>query len=225
MRRTRLLVGLVVAGAAVVLGEARLRPWYQRWGATDEEVACTLPGDELVPGAGDVATRAVTIRAPVEEVWAWLVQIGQHRAGFYSYSFLENLVGADIHNANRIVPEWQHLAVGDVVWLAPERRFGRVGVQVVAALVPGRAFTLMGERDLARLERGEPARDGAWSFVVEPVDEHTTRFLVRSRSPRVKHAFDAVHFVMERGMMLGLKARAERAVAARLEAARGSGGA
>lgn len=213
MRWTRWVVGFALAGGAVVYAESRLRPRYERWGATDDEVARMLPGDEFVPGAGDVATRAVTIHAPAEEVWAWLVQIGQHRAGFYSYSFLEDLVGADIHNADRIVPEWQHLAVGDVVWLASEARFGRTGVQVVADLEPGRAFTLMGERDVERVARGEPVRDGAWSFVVEPVDERTARLLVRSRSPRVRHAFDALHFVMERGMMLGLKARAERAAA------------
>lgn len=213
MRRGRWLTGLTLLAAAIVWAEARARPWYQRWGATDDEVDRALPGDELVPGAGDVATRAVTVRAPVDQVWAWLVQIGQDRAGFYSYSVLEDLVGADIHNASRIVPEWQHLATGDVVWLASEARFGRRGVQIVADLDPGHAITLMGEGDVARLARGEPVRDGAWSFIVEPVDESTTRFLVRSRSPRVKHAFDAVHFVMERGMMLGLKARAERAAA------------
>jgi len=213
MRRGRWLTGLTLLAAVAVWAEARARPWYQRWGATDDEVDRALPGDELVPGAGDVATRAVTVRAPVDEVWAWLVQIGQHRAGFYSYSVLENLVGADIHNSNRIVPEWQHLEVGDTIWLASEARYGRRGVQIVADLDPGHAITLMGEGDVARLARGEPVRDGAWSFVVEPLDSSTTRFLVRSRSPRVKHAFDAVHFVMERGMMLGLKARAERAAA------------
>jgi len=215
MRRGRRLAGLTLIAAAAACAEARARPWYQRGGATDDEVDRTLPGDDLVPGADDVATRAVTIHAPVDEVWAWLVQIGQHRAGFYSYSVLENLVGADIHNANRIVPEWQHLEVGDTIWLASEARYGRRGVQIVAGLEAGRAITLMGEGDLKRVARGEPVRDGAWSFVVEPVDARTTRFLVRSRSPSVKHAFDAVHFVMERAMMLGLKDRAERAVAVR----------
>jgi hypothetical protein len=213
MRWKRWIVGIALTGGALVYAESRLRPRYERWGATDDEVKRVLPGDELVPGAGDIATRAVTIDAPVTEVWPWLVQIGQHRAGFYSYSLLENLVGCDMHNADVIVPEWQHLAVGDEVWLASERRYGRIGIQIVAALEPGRAFTLMGERDLERFERGEAVREGAWSFVVEPLDDRTTRFLVRSRSPRVKHAFDAVHFVMERGMMLGLKARAERRTA------------
>lgn len=213
MRWKRLLVGLAATGVAIVYAEARLRPWYQRWGATDDEVGRTLPGDELVPGARDVATRAVTVRAPVDEAWAWLVQIGQHRAGFYSYTVLENLVGCEMHNADRIVPEWQHLDVGDPIWLASEQRYGRLGIQIVADLDPGHAITLMGEGDVARLARGEPVRDGAWSFVVDSIDERTTRFLVRSRSPRVKHAFDAIHFVMERGMMLGLKARAERRAA------------
>ena len=105
--------------------EARLyillaRPRQLRWGATDQERDDSLPGDELVANADLSATRAITIRASADQVWPWIAQLGQGRGGFYSYDFLENLIGCDIHSADRIVPEWQHVAVGDEVRLAPE---------------------------------------------------------------------------------------------------------
>lgn len=89
-----------------------LRRWRCRWGATDEEVKRTLPGDELVPAPEWQWTHAITINAPPEQVWPWIVQMGQGRGGFYSYEALEDLVGCKIHNASRIVPEWQDLKVG-----------------------------------------------------------------------------------------------------------------
>lgn len=84
------LAGLGAAAAYVAVA----RPWLRRWGATPDELEKPLPGDELVPDPGVVTTRAVTIDAPVEEVWPWLAQIGQDRGGFYSYEWLENLAGA-----------------------------------------------------------------------------------------------------------------------------------
>jgi hypothetical protein len=77
-----------------VTADLALRPWFLHWGATNEEIKKALPGDELCPEAASMATRAVTIHAPAEEVWPWIAQIGQDRGGFYSYSWLENLVGA-----------------------------------------------------------------------------------------------------------------------------------
>ena len=89
------------------------------WGATAEEAAKALPGDELVPEPGMQTTRAVTIDAPVEEVWPRLAQIGQDRGGFYSYEWLENLAGCRLRNADRIHPEWQERSVGETVLLHP----------------------------------------------------------------------------------------------------------
>ena len=103
----------VVFGGSVVVGVALWRARYLRWGATDDELNVALPGDELVPAPDLTATRAVTVRAPAGEVWRWVAQLGQGRGGFYSYDFLENLVGCDIHSAERVVPEWQLIAVGD----------------------------------------------------------------------------------------------------------------
>ena len=103
-------VAVVAAAGAVVAGV--LRPRYLSWGASDEECAGALPGDELVPHADLAATRAVTIAATPEQVWPWIAQMGQGRGGLYSYDALENLVGCDMHSADRVVPEWQDVAVG-----------------------------------------------------------------------------------------------------------------
>lgn len=191
----RVLRPLTILGAAfpwVYLGV--LHPWMARWGATDEEVRMPLPGDELVPRAPWVSTRAITIEAPVDEVWPWLAQVGQDRGGFYSYTWLENLAGAQIRNADRVHPEWQHRDIGERVHLHPA-----TGLDVVA-FEPQRAIVL----------------EGGWTFALRPLDEHRTRLLLRSRSKGWAVLFSALlldipHFIMEVGMMRGLKQRAERA--------------
>ena len=102
----------VAAGGAAAIVVAALRARSLRWGATDEELVATLPGDELVPHPDLTTTRAVTVNARAADVWPWIAQLGQGRGGFYSYDALENLVGCDIHSADRIVPAWQGVAVG-----------------------------------------------------------------------------------------------------------------
>jgi len=92
--------GAILLGVHLVLGPI-LRPWRIKWGATDDEIRRTLPGDELVPQPQWSYTQAITIRASATEVWPWLVQIGQGRGGFYSYEWLENLVGCDTPPAQR----------------------------------------------------------------------------------------------------------------------------
>jgi hypothetical protein len=212
--RTRTVVGAAL-GAAVAAGAAYTRwlnPRVKRWGATDAEIGRTWPGDDFVsPSARSHATRAITIDAPADAVWSWIAQLGQDRAGFYSYSVLENLVGAGIHNIDYVVPEWQHREVGDVVWLARSDRYGGWGHQRVASIEPGRSMALTGEHDWDALQHGAKASN-AWTFTVEPIDARTSRFVVHSLGPRVDPLFDLIHFVMERRMMLGIKARAERAV-------------
>ena len=122
--RRRVIAGaaLAAAGAGTLAAYAlAVRPWHVRWGATDEEVNERLPGDELVRHPNVEATHAVTIKAPAEEVWPWLVQIGQDKGGFYSYSWLENLAGCRLRNADRIVPEFQRLKVGALTLRVPVR--------------------------------------------------------------------------------------------------------
>lgn len=201
--RRPLTRGLLTMGAlAPWVYALAVRPWLVRWGASDDEVRRPLPGDDVVPEPAAQSTRAVTIHAPAAEVWKWLVQIGQGRAGFYSYDWLENLAGIDIHSADRIEPAWQSLAEGDFVRAAPGQRIPDAG-WTVAALEPERALVLRG-----------------WgAFVLDPIDDHTTRLIARSRMPgrpallaalRNAMTWELPHFIMERKMLLGIKERAER---------------
>jgi hypothetical protein len=112
--RTAALASALV-GAYAAVG----RPLMLHWGATCADLRKPLPGDELVPGSAVQSTRAVTIDAPVDAVWPWLAQIGQDRAGFYSYEALENLAGCEMRNADEIHPEWQPRAPGETVFLHP----------------------------------------------------------------------------------------------------------
>ncbi|WP_286149215.1 hypothetical protein [Mycobacterium sp. IS-1496] len=197
---------MAMAGLAA-LYHLHTRPWMYTWGARDDELTTSLPGDELVAGDTIRTTRAVTIDAPARDVWPWLAQIGEGRGGFYSYWPLERAVGADIHNADVIHPEWQHLEVGDTIWLA--RRYGPVARQIVAAVAAESHLVLMSPADFERVRHGERA-GGYWSFVLRP-EGGGTRLLVRgSGTPVGRFWFDIPHFIMEQKMMRGIAERAQR---------------
>lgn len=202
MRSLAKISGTVVAVAAAYIGTLVVsRPWHTRWGTTDDEIRKALPGDELAPN-GAACNHAITIHAPVSEVWKWLVQIGQDRAGFYSYTALENLMLAGMHNADRVVPEWQTLRKGDFVRLASAKVYGDGPLLRVVAIEPEHYLVLQG-----------------WgAFVLEPIDEKTTRLVIRSHGTKpiggrtINFLFwEPAHFIMERGMLRGIKRRAERA--------------
>ncbi len=205
----------VVAGAAYGLSRW---PRMSSWGATTTEAAEVLPGDEIVGEPKYRTTHAVTVRAPVEQVWPWLVQLGQGRGGMYSYDWLENLAGLRMHSADRIVPELQQLAVGDVVRLVPEGTQPGLGF-VVARLEPPHLLVLgPGSTRQEAIEGHLPYP--SWTFLLRPLDERSSRLVVRFQSdfePTArgwlmnKYALEPVHFVMERKMLLGIKERAERA--------------
>jgi len=202
---------LLWAWAMAVLGlwllyRAHVRPWMYAWGASANECEAELPGDELVRPGLARSTRAIDIEAPVEHIWPWLVQLGEGRGGFYSYSVLERAAGANVHNARTIHVEWQNLEVGDVVWLA--KRYGEHGCQVVAELQPKSHLVLVSKPDFERIQRGERAR-GSWAFHLRPA-AGGTRLLVRGCGGGVGHAvFDVPHFIMERKMLKGIRRRAE----------------
>jgi hypothetical protein len=198
-------VAVTAAGSAALANAGRRR--LLRWGATDAEIAAVQPGDELIADANVTATRAITIRRSPEIVWPWIAQLGQGRGGFYSYDNLENLLGFDIHSADRVVPEWQQLAVGDEVRLAPT-----VGLKA-AIVEPGRALVLQGELPLAKA----PPFDSTWAFILCDRGDGSTRLLSRERygykrwwAPFVVEPTQAASFVMSRKMLLGIRDRAER---------------
>jgi hypothetical protein len=216
---------LTFAGiGALIFGYARFfRPWMLRWGATQEEVEKNLPGDELVREPRIESTRAVTIDAPPENVWPWLVQMGYGRGGFYSYDSLENaftrLLGmhAHYHSTDRIVPELQYLEEGDFIDAAPPpRRLPKRVSRIVSPLsaILGRPVPQRFAWRVARLDRGRALVLEDWgAFVLEPVDNRTTRLIARTRgrgSPTVNAVtWELPHFIMERRMLLGIKQRAE----------------
>ena len=111
----------IITAVALVAAAAVARRRLLQWGATDAEVGRSLTGDELVSDADLISTRAITIRAGVDDVWPWIVQLGQGRGGFYSYDRLENLAGCDIRSAEaRSTPSGNTSRIGDAVQSAPE---------------------------------------------------------------------------------------------------------
>lgn len=204
LRRALGLRSVALSSVAVVLARRR----YLRWGATGEEVNMALPGDELLPRADLTATRAITIRAAVDRVWPWIAQLGQARGGFYSYDSLENLVGCEIHSADRIVPEWQATAVGDEVRLHPEVAL------IVALMEPGQALVLRGGIPMGQVA---PPYDFTWTFVLRSERDGATRLIVRERygysrwwASLIVEPAELISFVMSRRMLRGIRARAER---------------
>jgi hypothetical protein len=112
----------IVVLAAAVLGYLRLRKPILTWGATAAEADCALPGDELLPSADGVSTRAIDIAAPLADVWPWLAQMGPApRGGAYTYDWIENLLGLNMHSVDRVLPEFQHPQVGDTIALGANR--------------------------------------------------------------------------------------------------------
>jgi hypothetical protein len=214
---TTALYGGVLGVAVIALWG--VRRWAQSWGATRDELRRAWTGDELSPEAVEISTRGITIGAPADTVWAWLIQIGQDRAGFYSYTWLENLFRCAMPRVERLVPEWQERTVGDTVWLAGRDRYQGEARQKVVQIIRGRVLTLASPSDWGRILRRETSHGGTWAFILAPIDGNTTRLVVRSRGPEAPTlvgrlfwmlVFEPAHFIMERKMMLRLKALAER---------------
>ncbi len=185
--------------ALTALYYALLRRPILTWGATEAEASARLPGDELLEDADGVATRAISIEAPAGAVWPWLAQIGPApRGGAYTYDWIENLLGLNMHSADHVLPEFQHPEPGDTIGFGANQM---------------------------RLERVEPERvlawrseDGnwVWSFVLEE-DDGSTRLISRNRfrlptlTARIGMVpMEPASLLMERKTLLGIKQRAER---------------
>jgi hypothetical protein len=180
-----------------------IRRWMNQWGATSSDLARVMAGDSLLPNPTYSGTTALTVDAAPEHIWPWLMQLGYQRGGLYSYDWLDRLFGyLDRPSATRILPEFQQLAVGDVIPL------GRGPSWPVAVLEPNRALVL----DM----RNMAGFDWVWQFGLYPIDETRTRLVSRScvRAQKIwgrllTHAIEPAGFVMTRRMLLGLKQRAE----------------
>ena len=206
----RLPAPLSIAGAATAYF-LLARPRQLRWGATDEEANGLLVGDDLISHPDLTATRGITVHASPGRVWPWIAQLGQGRGGFYSYDFLENIVGCDIHSADRVVPEWQQVEVGDEVKIHPEVAL------TVAVLDPGRSLVLHGGIPMGNTPS---PFDHTWAFVLTEGDgAGTTRLLARERYAYIRSWASliveptvVVSFVMSQKMLRGIRDRAEAAV-------------
>lgn len=217
-KRTGLMVLLSAASAGYLFG---LRPWFLKWGATAEEAAMLLPGDELTPQPKLLSTRVISIPAAPKNIWPWLVQIGFQRAGWYSYDWLESLAGvgdfAEGHSALHIIPELQSLQIGDAIKTDPGGGF------TVTALEPERLMVLRARIDMqgqhASLEGECPPEqfETSWAFALRPLDDANTRLVVRFRATFGQSKWMALFaylllepavFIMERKMLLGIRQRA-----------------
>ena len=191
-----LLVGLgfyyLVVRSVVVTG-----------GATDTEARQSLPGDDIVPGEAMQNTLAVTVKAPLQDVWPWVIQLGQDRAGFYSHEFLEDLFPCEINNADRIVPAWQQRAVGDYIPVCPI-----AGGWWIETLAPEQALVF----------RGKETEPWSMALVLTPLDSNSTRLVTRMRYPKPAlpvfsflevTALQPIHSLMQRGMIVGIQSLAE----------------
>ena len=172
------------------------------WGATDSEAAARLPGDELLEHADGVSTRAIDIDAPAKAIWPWIAQMGPApRGGAYTYDWIENLLGLDMHSVDHVLPEFQHPEVGDTIGYGANRmRVERVEPEHVLAW---------------RSEDG----NWVWAFVLEDRRGKTrlisrNRFRLRTVATRLGMIpMEPASLVMERKMLFGIKQRAERLAA------------
>lgn len=206
------LLGVFAALLGVLSWVAR--PWYLGWGARPEEQTAALPGDELVP-ATNRGTRAITIAAPAPVVFAWVSQLGQDRAGFYSYTLLENLAGSEMPDVRRLDPALQRWSAGDKLWMYPRDELEGKGHATLLLHEPGRAL-VFGTHSPA--DPPGSAATGIWSFVVEPLGPSSTRLLTRSAGSSMpsllgvvytRALFEPLHFAMERRMLEGIRGLAE----------------
>ena len=200
-----LVVLCVLAAARVYV--LIVRPWMQRWGATDADVVRTMPGDADVPDPNYDTTLGVTIDAGPAEIWPWLPQMGYQRGGLYSYDWLDRLFGfLDRPSSTHVLPQWQHLEVGEEIPIGAGAGFPVRAVDPFASLVLG------GDR---------PGLSWIWEFGLYPVGAKRTRLISRNRArvaPTIGRrlflaALEPAAFLMTRKMLLGIKERAEKLAA------------
>jgi hypothetical protein len=198
-----MLSAILILLAMAVLYWFAVRRWFACWGTTREERTRVMAGDAILANPTDTTTHAVTVDAPPDDIWPWLAQMGYQRGGLYSYDWLDHVFGfLDRPSADRILPEFQHLAVGDRILLGPREEL------TVAAVEPPRALVL---------SYNAHAFEWVWQFGLYPIDGERTRLVTRGteRVPRtaggwlMMRVMEPAAFVMTRKMLLNLKERAE----------------
>lgn len=177
-----------------------LKPIITTWGASEKEVSMPLAGDD--PKLMITSTRAILINAPKPEVWKWLIQLGADRSGFYSYDFIEEAMGYKNRPQNSIKPEFKAIAVGDII---------RGSIDEKSSIIPYnfRVLYVKPEETLVLDQWG--------TFFLESINSQQTRLIIRSQETKNSNFWINVgnyimvplHFIMERGTLMGIKAHAE----------------
>ncbi|WPF80851.1 SRPBCC family protein [Sanguibacter sp. 4.1] len=214
---SRRAVPLALLASVAACAGAAARRASLGWGSLPDERSRPLPGDEVVRYPDLVATRGITIDAKCSQVWPWVVQIGQGRGGFYSYDRLEDLARLGIRSADRIMPEHQHLVVGDTVHLAEQVPLVATTVDAGTALVLSATSTgPQVSTDPTPAARPAMPYEFSWAFVLVPVDDRSCRLVVRERygytAPWVALLVEPVEWVsllMTQKMLRGIRDRAE----------------
>jgi hypothetical protein len=205
--RLKTLAGVAAAAAgSAFLYRKFLRQPILTWGATAQEAAARLPGDELLEDADGVATRAITVDAPPSTVWPWIAQMGPSpRGGAYTYDWIENLLGLNMHSADRVLPEYQHPQVGDGFGYGPNKM----------------SFKIVEPEHVLATQSADG--NWVWTFVLEE-EGGSTRLISRNRFrlPTLKDKLGMIpmepgSLIMERKMLHGIKQRAERLAAEQKE--------
>jgi hypothetical protein len=191
-----------------------VRRWFGRWGTTDEELTRVMTGDALLANPTHSATHAVTVDASPADIWPWLVQMGAGRGGLYSYDWLDRLFGIlDRPSADRVLPEFQRLAVGDTISLGRDEELTVAAIEVDRALV---------------LSYDAHGFEWVWQFGLYRVDQNRTRLVTRGTERFANtvvawlfmRMMEPAAFIMTRRMLLGVKQRAEALKAARTDPTR-----
>jgi hypothetical protein len=202
MKKIKRLVILIllILGLQISIGVVFIKPNIFTWGATDQEVSMSMPGDHLAPFIS--STRSVTINAPISDVWDWVIQLGADRGGFYSYWFIEKPLGYKYRETNRIEAKFKDFEVGRIIKasLDPSVSFIEYNFPVVA-VDPGKSFVLKN-----------------WGcFLLNEIDSTRTRLIVRTHGQSLASWRDSLgyflimplHYLMERRMLIGIKSRSE----------------
>jgi len=186
------------------------------WGSPPTIQHLSLAGDALTTGNRHI--RAVLIDGTPDEIWPWLLQMGQDRGGFYSYEWLENIFRADMHNIYELRSELQHpRVVGDTVWLAGRHHYNGTGYQRIGAITPHQSFVMVDEEDYTRLEHGRKAK-ACWAFYLHPQSNSKTWLIAGSyqsdgspgRNVLRYFFYEVPHFIMERKMLRTIKRLVEQ---------------
>ncbi|MFA6570266.1 MAG: hypothetical protein WCT77_03435 [Bacteroidota bacterium] len=209
------VIALVVLPLVIFFYLFIYKPRHLRWGVSKEEIESELPGDSIIPESRICSTRGITIKAKPYEIWQWIVQMGQSRAGFYSHDFFANMVGSKIKSLNEIKQEFQNLNVGDIILGHPEMGW------IVEAIIKNEYLVLraadLKKKGSAYIDE-PPHFDFIWIFALKKINEESTRLIVREKYNYKNFGLVSIlveltafiSFIMTKKMMKGIKKRAEK---------------